>query len=307
MILKTDSPDPVPAGGAITYTISYQNTGNANATGVVLADTIPTNTTFVSASGGGSPDPGAVVHWNLGTLAAGSSGTVQLIVRVSSPTVTTITNGPYSIDSAETAPVSGAAVATTVLPPPTVAIDLDPSTPAVINAARTISISTSTLDVGVIVNASGTAGFGDIARIAFGVINAFNTGGATVTGMQTLSIVDLMPPAVAPSDAHFAALAGEFQFGAAWIERGVPGNSYAGPAVQYARFRITFGARTVGSTVRVFVGDAGPGHAAVRSATQLDISGDITVDGTPVGGVAGSDQGLGAGIHYADAVITFGP
>ena len=59
--------------------------------------------------------------------------------------------------------------------------------------------------------------------------------------------------------------------------------------------------------MRVFVGDAGPGHAAVRSATQLDISGDATVDGTPVGGVAGSDPGAGAGSHYADAVITFGP
>jgi len=230
-----------------------------------------------------------------------------MTVRVTSSSVTTITNGSYSIDSSETTPVSGASVTTTVLPPPTVAIDLDPATPAVINAARTISIPTGTLDVGVIVNASGTAGFGDIARIAFGVINAFNTGGATVTGITPLSIVDLMPPAVAPNDAHFAALAGEFPFGAALVERGVPGNSYVGPAVQYARFRITFGARTVGSTVRVFIGDAGPGHAAVRSATQLDISGDATVDGTPVGGVAGSDQGAGAGIHYADAVITFGP
>ena len=304
-ISKTDSPDPVPTGGTITYTISYQNTGNANATSVVVSDTVPANTAFVSATGGGSPDPSEVMHWNLGTVAAGSSGMVQMTVRVVSTTVTTITNGAYSIDSAETAPVSGAPVTTTVLPPPTVALDLDPTTPLVINSARTIPLSTATLDVGVIVNASGTAGIGDIARIAFGVINAFNTGGATVASVTPLSIVDLMPPAVAPNNATFAALAGEFQHGAVLIERGVPASSYLGPAVQYARFRITFGTRTVGSTVRVFIGDAGPGHAAVRSAAQTDISGDATADGTPVGGVAGADQGLGAGVNYLDAVITF--
>jgi len=305
-ISKTDSPDPVPTGGTITYTISFQNTGSANATGVVVSDTIPANTTFVSAVGGGSPDPSTVVRWNLGTLLAGSAGSVQMTVRVVSSTVTTITNGTYSIDSAETTAVSGAPVTTTVLPPPTVAIDLDPTTLA-IDSARTISISTSTLDVGVIVNASGTAGFGDIARIAFGVINSFNTGGATVASIATQSIVDLMPPQTSPNNATFAALAGEFQLGAVLIERGVPASSYLGPAVQYARFRITFGTRTVGSTVRVFIGDAGPGHAAVRSAAQSDISGDATADATPVGGVAGADQGAGAGVNYLDAVITFGP
>ncbi len=302
-ISKTDSPDPVPTGGTITYTLNFQNTGNANATSVVISDTIPANTTLVSAPGG-SPDPSSV-QWSLGTLAAGSSGMVQMTVRVLSGA--SITNATYSIDSAETSPVSGAPVTTTILPPPIVAIDLDPSAPVASNSARTISVSTATLDVGVIVTASGSAGIGDIARIAFGVINAFNTGGATVTSITPLSIVDLMPPAVAPNNATFGALAGEFQLGGALIERGVPGNSYGGPAVQFARFRITFGARTVGSTVRVFIGDAGPGHAAVRSATQTDISGDATADGTPVGGVAGADQGAGAGVSYLDAVITFGP
>jgi len=302
-ISKTDSPDPVPTGGTITYTINFQNTGNANATSVIISDTIPANTSLVSAPGG-TPDPSSV-QWSLGTLAAGSSGMVQMTVRVLAGT--TITNTTYSIDSAETAPVTGAPVTTAVLPPPIVAIDLDPATPLAINSARTISVSTATLDVGVIVNASGSAGIGDIARIAFGVINAFNTGGATVASITPLSIVDLMPPAVAPNNATFAALAGEFQLGGALIERGAPASPYVGPAVQFARFRITFGARTIGSTVRVFLGDAGPGSAAVRAASGADISGDATADGTPVGGVAGADQGIGAGVSYLDAVITFGP
>jgi uncharacterized repeat protein (TIGR01451 family) len=49
---KTATPNPVAPGGTITYTITYANTGNASATGVVIADAVPTNTTFVSATGG---------------------------------------------------------------------------------------------------------------------------------------------------------------------------------------------------------------------------------------------------------------
>jgi len=114
-ISKTDSPDPVQSGGNITYTINYANTGNASASAVVLTDTIPVNTTFVSATGGGAESAG-VVTWNVGTLAAGASGSAQLVVRVTSPLAngTIITNGTHGIDSAETSPVSGAAVTTTV-------------------------------------------------------------------------------------------------------------------------------------------------------------------------------------------------
>src|SRR5438046_9777502 len=83
-ISKTDAPDPVVAGANITYTISYSNTGNMNATGVVITDTIPVNTSFVSATGGGTLAAG-VVTWNIGTLAAGASASVQLVVPVTSP------------------------------------------------------------------------------------------------------------------------------------------------------------------------------------------------------------------------------
>src|SRR5439155_912211 len=53
-VSATDAPDPVAAGGTITYTLAYSNTGNSGATGVVLSDTVPVNTTFVSATGGGA-------------------------------------------------------------------------------------------------------------------------------------------------------------------------------------------------------------------------------------------------------------
>src|SRR5207247_2196679 len=98
-----------------TYTISYSNTGNANATGVVITDTIPANTSFVSATGGGTLAAG-VVTWNIGALAAGTSTSVQLVVAVTSPLAngTVITNGTYNIDSNETVATNGAAITTTV-------------------------------------------------------------------------------------------------------------------------------------------------------------------------------------------------
>src|SRR5262245_29642399 len=118
-IAATDAPDPVAAAGNLTYTLSYSNTGNANATGVVLTDTVPANTTFVSATGGGTLS-GAVVTWPIGNLTASASGSVQMVVRVGSPLAngTTIINSTYNIDSNETSPVSGASVTTAVTSAP---------------------------------------------------------------------------------------------------------------------------------------------------------------------------------------------
>jgi uncharacterized repeat protein (TIGR01451 family) len=118
-ISKADGPDPVAAGANITYTISYANSGNANATGVVITDTVPGNTTFVSTTGGGTL-AGSVVTWAIGALAAGGSGAVQLVVKVNSPLAngTIITNATYGIDSNETAPTAGAADTTTVTSAP---------------------------------------------------------------------------------------------------------------------------------------------------------------------------------------------
>src|SRR5206468_281437 len=111
--------------------LSYSNTGNANATGVVLTDTVPANTTFVSSTSGGTLASG-VVTWSPGNLAAGASGSVQMVVRVASPLAngTSITNSTYSIDSNETSPVSGAAVSTAVTSAPFLAVSkTDPPDP----------------------------------------------------------------------------------------------------------------------------------------------------------------------------------
>ena len=67
-IAKSDSADPVPRGGAFTYTVEVENLGPGAAVDVTLVDTLPAELTFQSAaaSAGGS----------CATPAVGSSGGV---------------------------------------------------------------------------------------------------------------------------------------------------------------------------------------------------------------------------------------
>jgi uncharacterized repeat protein (TIGR01451 family) len=83
-IVKTDSPDPVAAGGTLTYTLLVTNNGPSLATGVTVADTLPAGLTFVS----GTATQGTVSATNgtvtaiLGNLAAGDSATITLTTSV---------------------------------------------------------------------------------------------------------------------------------------------------------------------------------------------------------------------------------
>src|SRR5207247_232619 len=83
-VSATDAPDPVAAGGTITYTLAYANTGNSGATAVVLSDTVPVNTTFVSATGGGTLSSG-VVTCSLRALPPGRPRPPHLLVRLPTP------------------------------------------------------------------------------------------------------------------------------------------------------------------------------------------------------------------------------
>jgi uncharacterized repeat protein (TIGR01451 family) len=91
-LTSSDSPDPVLAGQTVTYTLTAQNNGPSDANGVVVTDNIPSGATYHSAtpSQGTCSQVSGVVSCSLGTLATGSSATVD--VEVSSPTAGTITN-----------------------------------------------------------------------------------------------------------------------------------------------------------------------------------------------------------------------
>ncbi|HEV7505145.1 MAG TPA: Calx-beta domain-containing protein [Thermoanaerobaculia bacterium] len=68
-VTKVDTPDPVPAGDDLTYTITVTNAGPNSAASVSLIDTLPAGTTFVSLS---SP-----VGWSCTSPSVGSGGTVS--------------------------------------------------------------------------------------------------------------------------------------------------------------------------------------------------------------------------------------
>ncbi|MBU0971250.1 MAG: DUF11 domain-containing protein, partial [Proteobacteria bacterium] len=85
-ILKTDSPDPAYVNNPITYTIAVSNDGTAVLTNVVIKDPVPANTTFINADGGGTLT-GSTVIWNIPSLAAGATHTVNMKVQVNANTV----------------------------------------------------------------------------------------------------------------------------------------------------------------------------------------------------------------------------
>ncbi len=82
-ITKSGSPDPVMKGADLTYTIEWGVTGNEFADNVVVTDTLPFGTKFVSASGGGLYNAATgVITWNLGNKVPGDKGTLTLVVKV---------------------------------------------------------------------------------------------------------------------------------------------------------------------------------------------------------------------------------
>ncbi len=87
-VTKTDSPDPVVPGTALTYTLVVRNNGPSAAANVVSRDPLPTGTAFTSIASPGmsctTPSVGAAgdVVCTVAALAAGASTTVTLVVQV---------------------------------------------------------------------------------------------------------------------------------------------------------------------------------------------------------------------------------
>ncbi|MEW6505265.1 MAG: sortase [Chloroflexota bacterium] len=91
-IQKTDGDSGSAPGGVIVYTLTYANNGNGAASGVVVTETVPLNTTFVAASssaGWSCADgsaAGTTCTYTIGTLAGGGAGgTLTFAVRVVNP------------------------------------------------------------------------------------------------------------------------------------------------------------------------------------------------------------------------------
>ena len=102
-VSKIDIPDPVPAGGDLTYIISYQNGGTAPADDVVITEMYDRQVTFVSANP--APRSGTDNVWDIGDLSVGEGGIIRVTVRVDTPLPdgSTLTNR-VTIDSVHTSP-----------------------------------------------------------------------------------------------------------------------------------------------------------------------------------------------------------
>lgn len=78
---SADKSTAVP-GSTITYTVTYKNTGTGNAATVTISSPIPSNTTYVSGSGGTYDSATRTVTWTISSIAAGASGSVSYKVTV---------------------------------------------------------------------------------------------------------------------------------------------------------------------------------------------------------------------------------
>src|SRR5262249_29883380 len=126
------TPNPVLASNNITFSYVLKNSGPASATSVVLNDSVPTNTTFVSAT--------IPSGWICPTLpAAGSTGAISCCpgtgTTCSGAAVTSCTSASFTILKKVTA---GAAPATATPNPPT-----SPPTANEVNAAKTTASATT--------------------------------------------------------------------------------------------------------------------------------------------------------------------
>lgn len=99
VVSKDSAPDPVAAGGTITYTVVIRNNGPSTARNAQFSDTVPANTTLVPSSLPAGCvftgiDPGDTITCDLGLMTDDQTETIEFDVLVdpSTPDGTTISN-----------------------------------------------------------------------------------------------------------------------------------------------------------------------------------------------------------------------
>ena len=211
-ITVADSPDPATAAGNLTYTITAANAGPNDATLVTVADALPGNVNYVSATPSqGSCSGTSTVTCNLGTIANGAQATVSLVVQ---PTGTgAVTNtATVTTTSTDSVPGNNSATANTTVSTnavPAIA-NLSPTTQAPGAGAFTLTVNGSGLVTGSVVNwnaAPRTTTFvstsrvtaailaGDITAVGTGNVTVVNPGpGGGTSNVLTFTIAAPPPP-----------------------------------------------------------------------------------------------------------------
>ena len=89
-ISKQDLTDPARAGESLTYVLNVNNAGPANASGIIVTDTLPSALTLQSATPSQGSCAGAVC--SLGNLLVGSQATITLTAGIHPAASGVITN-----------------------------------------------------------------------------------------------------------------------------------------------------------------------------------------------------------------------
>jgi photosystem II stability/assembly factor-like uncharacterized protein len=114
---QTDAGVPVGPSSRLDYTLTVDNTGNADATGVRITAPIPAHTSFLDADNGGTNVHQAAT-WSGLTIPAGKSVTVHLGVRIAkSKTLRSIVDDGVRVTSAQGPFTTGSPVTTPIAPP----------------------------------------------------------------------------------------------------------------------------------------------------------------------------------------------
>ena len=109
---KSASPDPVEAGSELAYTLAVVNAGQ-QATGLVITDVIPSNTSYVPGSATASGQlAGSQIRWETPVLKPGEGRTFAFRVKVNGGQE--VVNEQYAVTSAEGISATGARVVTQI-------------------------------------------------------------------------------------------------------------------------------------------------------------------------------------------------
>jgi uncharacterized repeat protein (TIGR01451 family) len=191
-VTVSDSPDPIFAGGALTYTISVTNRGPSAATGVQLTNTLPSTAVLVSAvaSQGTTINAGGTIINHLGALPSGGGAVVTIVVRPS--VVGTITETSRVVaNEADLFPANNfASATTTVSPAANLALSLVDSPDPVVTDSNityviTITNSGPNAATGVVVN-------GTLPPTATFVTNTISQGSFLLNGSSFIASLNSM-------------------------------------------------------------------------------------------------------------------
>ncbi|MGB8832158.1 MAG: C25 family cysteine peptidase [Candidatus Sulfotelmatobacter sp.] len=115
-VTNAASPNPVVAGGNITYTQMVTNVGSVAATNATFAEATPANTTFVSLSAPAGWTCTIPVSCTNTSVAAGASGTFTVVYKVNTGTASgTVITNTATVNAGNQALGANSAIATDVV------------------------------------------------------------------------------------------------------------------------------------------------------------------------------------------------